>query len=180
MMNFEWFKQICNNFNIVNINRDDNIKMKGIFELQTYTNNKIVDDIKKQNIIVGTSFDILKNLLVDGDVDYRINTLKLGDGGIYNSNIKEALVTENDLYSPLESKVIPAIYTSADVLLDIASRSIKYTWIFDENEGNGAGARIYNEAGLFSNNLTMFSKKNFSEVVKTADKKMIISWTIKF
>lgn len=159
----------------------DRIKMKGIFELSLIDmkDRKNNITIKDDNIIVNTSFDILKNLIVDGDSAYNINRVKIGNGGILNSNIKEALVTETDLYNPLESKDVPVSYSPADVLVDSINKTIKYTWIFETNEGNGAGTRVYNEAGLFSDNGIMFSKKNFSEVIKTSSKKMIINWTIK-
>ncbi len=171
-------------FNIVKntfITKEDKVNMKGIFELETKDENgNTLTYFKDDNIIVSTSFTILKNLFVDGDINHRINTLKLGDGGVFNSIVKIPIATETDLFNPLTTKEIPEVYTSTDVLVDPLNKTIRYTWNFDTSEANGAGTAIYTEAGLFSDNGIMFSKKNFTEVVKNDQKEIIVNWTIRF
>ena len=178
-MSFELFKKVQQ----VLLNQKDyseKLRLKGIFDCRTYdTNDNIIDEIHDDNIIVNTSFTIITDLFVDGVSLSKINTLKIGSGGIYNSNVKIALATETDLYTPLETKVTPDVYTSDEVLIDELNKTMTWTWTFAQDEGNGPGVRIYNEAGLFSANGVMFSKKNFTEVVKTPDKKMIVKWSIK-
>lgn len=179
-MSLELFKKVKDIIFKSNIERTEKIKMKGVFQCNTYDDNdNIIDEILDDNIIVSTSFNIITNLFVNGNTSSKINTLKLGNGGIYNSNVKIALDTETDLYSVLETKVTPEVYTSEEVLIDSVNKTITWTWVFEKEEGNGPGVRIYNEAGLFSSDGIMFSKKNFTEVVKTVDKKMIVKWTIK-
>lgn len=178
-MSFELFKKVKHI--LINLfTYTEKVRLKGIFECKTYDKcDNIIDNIKDDNIIVNSSFTIIKNLFVDGNTLSKINTLKIGNGGIYNSNVKIPLATETDLYSPLETKTTPDVYTSDEVLIDELNKTITWTWIFEQNEGNGPGVRIYNEAGLFSSDDIMFSKKNFTEVVKTVDKKMIVKWSIK-
>lgn len=176
-MNLNMFRKILNNN--TRKSNEDNFKLKGIFSLETFKDNEVVDSIYEDNIIVNTSYNIISSLFVDGDINKRINTLKLGDGGIYLSQIKTPSVDETDLYNSTISKEIPAIYDTSDVLKDSLNKLITFTWTFDIDEANGPGAVIYSEAGLFSADGVMFSKKNFSEVIKTADKKMIVKWTIK-
>ena len=177
-MNLKDFKNILTDL-FKKVEKEDKFRLKGIFDLETYKDNVLIDKIHEDNIIVNTSFDIISSLFVDGDINKKINTLKLGDGGIYNSSVKTPVVTETDLYNPITTKKIPTLYTNADVLKDSLNKMIIFTWTFETNEGNGLGASIYSEAGLFSDDGIMFSKKNFTEVVKTEEKKMIVKWTIK-
>lgn len=180
-MNLKDFKNILTDLfkKVEKVEKEDKFRLKGIFDLETYKDNILVDKIHEDNIIVNTSFDIISSLFIDGDTNKKINTLKLGNGGIYNSLVKTPVVTETDLYNPLTTKKIPDLYTNADKLKDSLNKMIIFTWTFETTEGNGPGAMIYSEAGLFSDDGIMFSKKNFTEVVKTEEKKMIVKWTIK-
>lgn len=178
---FSLFKEIWRNNN-TELKKDiDQFKLKGIFSLKTIDKEKnIVDSIYQDNIIVNTSFDIIFDLFVNGGTNSRINTLKLGDGGIYNSIIKTPLPTETDLYHPVFTAKIPDVYTDLDILKDTLNRSIVFKWHFDETEANtDNGATLYSEAGLFSESGIMFSKKNFTEVLKNPEKQLIVEWTIK-
>lgn len=179
-MKLKDFKNILKDLIFNKVEKEDKFKLKGIFDLETRdSDNNIVDKIYQDNIIVNSSFDIISSLFVDGDSNKKINILKLGNGGIYNSLVKVPIVTETDLYNPIIQKNIPTLYTQANVIKDSLNKMIIFTWVFEQNEANGDGAEIYSEAGLFSSDGTMFSKKNFTEVIKTPDKKMIVKWTIK-
>ncbi len=159
----------------------DKLKLKGIFDLEVHDlNGNKVQEIKENNIIVNTSFDIIKSLFVDGANTARLSAIQLGDGGVFNNSLKTPLRTETALYNSLVSKSIPTNYTDADVLVDSINQNIRFTWIFDVDEANGAGVAIYNEAGFFSNSGIMFSKKNFNEIIKDNQKTIIINWTIQF
>ncbi len=179
-MSFEMFKQALNLAKYSFLNRDDNVGFKGVFEMQILDkNNNIIQEYKEDNIIVNNSYDIIADLFVDSDNDKRINTVKIGDGGVEKNAVNIPEAGETYLFNPWETLVTPSSYTNADVLKDRNNRSISLTWTLEQNEGNGPGYRVYNEAGLFSAEGTKFSKKKFSEVVKTADQRMVKKWNIR-
>ena len=128
-----------------------------------------------KNIIVENSFDILTTLLSTADVTKKIDTLKLGDQGIVNNAFVFPVVTDQTLRNETHQHV-----GTEQIQIDKLAKTIQFTFRVPEAEGNGLGAVIYNEAGLCASDGTMFSRKVFSEMVKTEDQSLIVYWKLKW
>ena len=123
-MSFELFKKVKQ----VLLNQKDyseKLRLKGIFECRTYdTNDNIIDEIHDDNIIVNNSFTIITDLFVDGVSLSKINTLKIGSGGIYNSNVK-------------------IITASGTIITEGISNGGMFTWDGKDKHGNRVASGIY-------------------------------------
>lgn len=58
--------------------------------------------------------------------------------------------------------------------------SVQFTTQMTKNEGNGTGLVTYTEAGLFTENGTMFARKTFPALIKSNDRQITFIWTILF
>jgi len=150
---------------------------KGIFilsEIDKNTNKKI-QLVYDNNVIVNNSWLIVSGLL-NGDNTKAISYLALGDGGVQNSVLQYPSVYDTRLFHEVykDTKI-------HSVLIEKLIKPYYITFKFElqPNEGNGAGvAQIYSEAGLFSSDGTMFSRKTFDSVIKTPEKKFSIDWKL--
>ena len=153
----------------------DKINLKGRFKLIEVMNDKENVVVDEQNKIVNTSFQVLVNCL-QGTVGSKISSLALGDGGIVNSELQTPNVLDTHLYH----ETLRFDYSTIITESILKPFSITWRFILNEDEGNGIGAAIYNEAGLYSLDGVLFSRKTFTESVKTPEKKFIIEWKIEY
>lgn len=145
------------------------------------------------NLCVHGSREILANLLTTGlqdTSDYYINKLKLGNRGEDDdvvANPSSPLVTDTDLAE--DPGDIETISGANVEIATVENRVDTYIWIatfkftFDYDTGHdpgGAEYKTYTEMGMYSDNDTLFAKKHFPSYIKTADRKLIIFWTIAF
>lgn len=147
--------------------------VEGIFDLQLMQDDKIITHIHEKNLIVNSSFNVLVNLIGYGTPGKVIDTIAMGDAGIVNS----AFVFPYKSDVTLRNETFRKTGTS-NIVISEADKTITFHFDINETEGNGVGAALYNEAGLFSNDGTMFSRKVFNELVKTPDQKIIIRWSL--
>jgi hypothetical protein len=156
---------------------NDNQFLKGKFKLSLIdiNSNEVTQTIEDDNLIVNTSFDILSGLLSTADSKKKINRIALGDGGIYNNEILVPHPNDNELQSEKFRKTIKKVTTST-----ILDRAITFHFDITPHEGNGLGGVIYNEAGLMSEDGTLFARKTFENIIKSRDFLIRIEWTIKF
>lgn len=132
--------------------------------------------IEESNTIVNSSFLVITGALT-GDTNKRITSLALGDGGVVNSVKQTPNVLDTALYHELIRLTSPD-----DIAIESILKPFYITFKFELGtaEGNGIGAQIYNEAGLFSNDGTMFARKTFTTAVKTPEKKFLVEWKLEY
>lgn len=150
----------------------------GIFKLtqQNKKTNKTTVLVEDHNIVVNKAFDILSSLMTSADSGKIINTIKCGDGGVVNNVLQTPAKKDIELYRETFSKTG---FTNITINT-VTELSVTFSMSILEEEGNGVSARLYSEAGLFSNDGTMFSRKCFPEQLKTIDNEWLIEWTIIF
>ncbi len=147
--------------------------MEGIFDLTLMQDDKILHHIHEKNLIVDTSFNVLSQLISAGTPGKVIDTIAIGDAGIVNSNFVFPFKSDVTLRNETFRKV-----GTSNIVISEIDRSVMFQFDIAEAEANGVGAAIYNEAGLFSNDGTLFSRKVFNEFVKTPDQKILIRWSL--
>lgn len=161
-----------------NICEDDKFKfVQGAFKLigkdKDGIETVLVDD---PNTVVRGSFTILSDLLTNPSSGKQIDTLKLGDGGIFENALLTPVFSDAQLYRETFSKT-----TFTDVSISsVGELSVTFLMVLGFSEGNGAGASLFSEAGLFSAEGDMFARKTFSEQFKTNEIEYTIKWTIIF
>ena len=145
------------------IDEDNNIK------------DTLIDEDK--NLFVNTSIDIMTGCLI-GDNNKKIDTLSIGDGGVIDSIIQTPTINDTALYNETYRKVG---YDSVITETILEDKYIVFKFVIPKSEGNGAlGVTTITEMGLFSNDGTMFSRKTFSEKIKSIDKSLLIEWKLAF
>lgn len=147
--------------------------VEGIFDLQLMQDDKIITHIHDKNLIVDTSFNVLASLLSVGGTTKIIDTVAIGDAGIVDGNF--AFPYKSDI--TLRHETFRKVGTS-NIVTSEADKSVTFHFDINEVEGNGPGAALVNEAGLFAHDGTLFSRKVFNEFVKTPDQKIIIRWSL--
>ena len=150
---------------------------QGIFKLYSEDKNGNIEVIEEdKNTIVDTAFDIVQAALL-GDNTKRLDTIAFGDGGIsggvrVSPNVKDVyLANETFRKAEYESVVVESI---------IKPYYIAFKFVLAEDEANGSGAMLFNEAGLFAHDGTMFARKTFREAIKTPEKKFIVEWKLEY
>jgi len=149
--------------------------VEGVFDLKLINQktNKIDYEHKDNNLIVDDAFLIMANLLSDADPNKKIDTIALGDAGIVNNEFVFPYPNDKTLRNELFRKT-----TRESVQVDLLKKRITFRFLIETIEANGIGAQLYNEAGLFSTDGTMFARKVFPEFVKTQDQIIIIDWSM--
>jgi len=145
---------------------------KGIFNLEIYENGELVHSHVDKNLIVDSGFLILANLVATADSGKIIDTIALGSQGIVDNKFIFPVVSDVTLRNETFRK------TGRTYTIDTINKKIEFVFVLDETEGNGAGARVYNEAGLISSDGTMMARKVFPECVKTPNQKMFVRWAL--
>ena len=129
----------------------------------------------EKNLFVTTSADIIAGCL-QGDTDKAITTLATGDGGVIDSEVQTPTVGDTSLYSEIFRKE-EVTSTVTELILDDKYITFKFTIEKDESNGD-LNVTPISELGLFSADGTMFSRKCFSEIIKTPLKELSIEWKI--
>jgi hypothetical protein len=154
----------------------DKFHIKGIFEYQVFENDILIAEYRDDNKIVNSSFDIIVGALISGDTNFKLDMLKLGNGGVINNVLQQPNVLDLDLYSSQISLLSPNI-----IVEKLIDTYVKFQWTLNYDQGNGLGAMIYTEAGLFSTDgSTMFSRKTFPEIIKDNTKKIVVNWFLRY
>lgn len=167
----DMFDKITNN-----LKTQDVLNMKGMFHLNVIEVNtgEIVKSISEKNMIVNTSFDIIAGLLISGDANKKINTIAIGSGGIYDNEVLQPHINDNELQEEVYRKTVSSTET-----YEVTKKSIMFHFYIEGHEGNGSGGNIVTEAGLFSRDgVSMFSRKTFDTIVKTKDFAIKIDWEL--
>lgn len=145
---------------------------KGIFNLSLIEDEKVVHSFTDKNMIVDSGFLILAGLVTTGSDTKIIDTIALGSQGIVDNKFVFPTQTDQTLRVETFRK------TGCTFTVDELGKQVEFVFTLDEAEGNGPGARLYTEAGLFSNDGTMMARRVFPECVKTPSQKMIIRWVL--
>lgn len=145
---------------------------KGVFNLEIYEGDVLVHSHVDKNLIVDSGFLILSNLVATADSGKIIDTIALGSQGIVNNKFIFPVVSDVTLRNETFRK------TGRTYTIDTINKQIEFVFTLSESEGNGVGARVYNEAGLYSSDGTMMARKVFPECVKTPNQKMFVRWAL--
>ncbi|MFK5883482.1 MAG: hypothetical protein QM489_03975 [Candidatus Izemoplasma sp.] len=158
---------------------EDMFNLEGIFGYTIYDDNdNKISEYTGKNKIVNGSFNIIVNLLTNGDPTYKLNVLKLGKGGVVNNVLQTVNVGDTTLYDEIYTAPPPEIIVNS-----IGDKYIKYLWTLDYSDGNGNnGVNVFNEAGLFTDagSNELFSRKTFPSIIKDDKKKIVLFWIIKY
>jgi len=145
---------------------------KGIFNLEISEEGEIVHTFSDKNMIVDVGFGILAGLVTTGDSNKVIDTIALGSAGIVDNKFVFPTLTDQTLRVETFRK------TGCTFNIDTIKKQVEFIFILDKTEGNGGGARLYTEAGLFSHDGTMMARRVFPEAVKTPNQIMTIRWVL--
>ncbi len=131
--------------------------------------NEVLQTFEDKNKITIGSYDIIYNLFSGNNST--VTKIGIGNGGIYNSEIKTVEFTDSDLYD----RILFTNITEIDKIQheDKLEVIFKATAIFDTNY-------VISEAGLFNVNDVMFSRKCFSEFIVDNTINMLFEWSIFF
>ena len=150
---------------------------RGVFKLYSESKDGTIDIIEQEdNTIVDSAFQIVSGALL-GDTTKKITSIAFGDGGIsagvrVSPNVKDLyLANETFRKDEYEEVIVESI---------IKPYYISFKFTLDEDEANGLGAMMFNEAGLFAQDGTMFARKTFREAIKTPEKKFIVEWKLEY
>ena len=142
----------------------ENIKVKGIFEINVYQHGKLIDHVEDKNHLVNGSQIQLAHLL-GGDVGNRSIT-KIGFG----TNGTEPVDSDTDLTGKFLKTISSVEYPELGQL--------KINWILDVNENNGMAIL---EFGLFTDDGTLITRKiRNNPLNKEPDISIEGTWIINF
>lgn len=152
---------------------EENIKpFEGIFHLQKFKDDELTYEHKSKNLIVNNGFVILASLLSTADNTKRITKLALGKEGIVNNRFIYPFKTDTTIRAETYR------HSGCEYIINPTKKEIEFKFTIGKTEGNGPGARLYNEAGLMADDGTLMSRKVFPECVKTPEEIMIIRWVL--
>lgn len=137
---------------------------------------------EKHNLIVNGARKALAHLIAERPEIYRIDYFKLGTGGHVPGDILTPVsptITDTGLEELAFTKAIDHLN---DVYLPTppAETSVKFVVVVEKAEGNGSGTVAYCEAGLFTNNNTLFARETFPAIVKNSTRRITFEWSILF
>lgn len=144
----------------------------GVFNLSLVEGDTVVHSFTDKNLIVDTGFLVLAGLVTSGASSKVIDTIALGNQGIVNNKFVFPVITDQTLRTETFRK------TGCVFSINELGKEVEFVFTLEELEGNGPGARLYNEAGLFSHDGTMMARRVFPECMKTPNQKMIIRWVL--
>ena len=152
---------------------DESVKpMEGIFHLQKFKDDELTYEHNDKNLIVNDGFLILAQLLSTADATKRITKLALGKEGISNNRFVYPFKSDKTLRAETYR------HSGCEYFIDPVKKEIEFKFTISKEQGNGPGARLYNEAGLMAEDGTLMSRKVFPECVKTPEELMIIRWIL--
>lgn len=146
------------------------------------------------NVVVHSSRKILAKLLAHGRVtggdslDYYIITkCKFGNCNIANDTmVTTAPVVSADDTALVEDSGNLFVVSGTNFTVESVTQLEGNAWattfmaVMDVNEGYGSSYRNYTEMGLYSENDILFARKTYPSFIKTADRKLVVFWTIVF
>jgi hypothetical protein len=147
-------------------------KPEGVLSLKVYKNNKLIDTIHGQNLIVDEGSDLLGNGLITGVTDDLVQTFGVGTG----SAASAAGDTRATFTSIFTKSVATNVYVGA------STNQLTYTFTLEGSEYNG---NTIKEFGLFSNgpggSEKLFARRVLTgSIVKASDTRVEGTWIIQF
>lgn len=161
---------------------EDSIILKGSVKCFIEENGETTLHHEKHNLIVNGARKALAHLIGQATAIYRVDTFQLGTGGHLPDDILTPVsptITDVALEASAFSKVIDHgndVYNPAPP----NETAIMFTVIVEKYEGNGTGIVAYTEAGLFTQNGTLFARETFPAIVKNSSRKVTFQWSILF
>lgn len=139
------------------------------------------------NLIVDMGRKVLTHLLAEADQSFKVTEIRLGTMG---HNLET-----NSLLEPIAP--VPADIGLIDNTASVFSKpigadfvyqgynpddsSVMFQIILEKTEANGeTGTVAYTEAGLFTQNGSMFARETFPAIVKNANRRITFQWVISF
>ncbi|MFA5071309.1 MAG: hypothetical protein WC511_02950 [Candidatus Pacearchaeota archaeon] len=161
---------------------DDKILVRGSVKCFVEENGVVTLHHEKHNLIVNGARKALAHLIGEALTAYRVDMFKLGTGGHLPGDILTPVsptITDTDLEEPFFSK---ALDHGSDVYNPASPNetSITFTVAIEKYEGNGTGIVPYTEAGLVTQNGTLFARETFPAIVKNSSRKVTFQWSILF
>lgn len=138
------------------------------------------------NLIVDLGRKVLTHLLAEADQNYMVSSISLGTKGHD--------LTTGDILAPVAPTISDiGLIDTVDMFSKAistnfayqgtapADNSIQFQIILEKSEGNGTtGTIAYTEAGLFTNNGSLFARETFPAIVKNANRRITFQWIILF
>lgn len=143
------------------MNLSDKLNLKGVFEVKIFKSGKLINEIKENNLIVGSGRTALAKLLGNTTPTGYITTIGFGTGGVDPSTLDTGLTT------PFTKAIGSVSYPAVG--------QVKFAWTLDLSEDNGVTILEY---GLFCQDGTLFARKTGIEVHKDSTISLVGSWTI--
>jgi hypothetical protein len=121
---------------------DENIPMKGIFELKVYRSGKLIEKIEEHNLVVNGAKAQMARLIAGNVSDRNINRIAFGTNGI------EPELTDTLITGQWTKQISGFAYPG--------NGRVQFNWELLVTENNGMAIR---EFGLLTGNGTLFSRK---------------------
>lgn len=133
-----------------------------------------------KNLIVNGAKPVMAHLLGAAPSNYVLSKLQLGTEGNVDGDIMTPLTPDVADFELHDASPITVNIASVEYLPVGVESSVLFRFILAKADGNGSGIKVYTEAGLFTTSDIMFAVENFPALVKNADRKITIEWTIAF
>ena len=141
----------------------DSIEVKGIFEVNIFKNNKLVEHYIDNNLVVTLGKTKLCKLIANDGISNYIQSISFGTSTI-NPTVADTAITD-----PFTKSLIGYEYPT--------TRSVKFNWELETSEANG---KAISEFGLICADDTLFARKIRGTIQKESDVFLSGSWTILF
>ena len=145
------------------VNLKEHIGIEGIFKLQVWEGDRLIEEIEDRNLIVNAGKETLAILLASGNSNRVVTKIGFGTG---TSN---PVVGDTDLSNKFVKNLGTISYPT--------QTSVRWEWSLESGEGNGLTITEY---GLFTTNTTLFSRKVVGSIAKIAGVRLTGTWTINF
>lgn len=137
-------------------------------------------------MIVDDGRKVLTHLLAQADPGYKVSKIELGTKGhdLTSGNIltpippqltDHTLVDTTDVFSkPIDTNYVYQGLSPQD-------SSVMFSIVLEKTEANGiTGTTAYTEAGLLTENNTLFARETFPAIVKNANRRITFQWVVLF
>jgi hypothetical protein len=143
---------------------DENVSMKGIFELKVYRSGKLIEKIEDHNLVTNGAKTQAAHLIAGNVSGRNINRIAFGTNGI-GPDLTDTLIT-GQWAKPISGLSYPS------------NGRVQFNWELLVTENNGMEIR---EFGLLTEDGTLFSRKTRANPIhKASDISLEGQWTIIF
>lgn len=141
----------------------DEIQIKGEFEVKIIKNGNIIEVFTDKNLIVNLAKETLAKLIGGDGTGKSITKISFGTSGISPT--------------PDDISIISAYTKNIDSHTYPALNKVTFNWTLGTNEANGKAIK---EFGLICSDNTLFSRKTRGTIEKENDISLEGTWTIIF